>query len=127
LNDEEARSFFDRWWKRVWHDGDVGLMDELVAERYVQHSARGNVVLDRGEFKKRMVQYQRVLHGAVTTVDDYTVDGDKLWMRATSRGANLEANAASIVTWLIVYRFEAGRVVEAWVATVPDIDWTTGP
>ena len=123
MTDDEAQAFLRDWWEGVWHRGDFSLIDRLVGERYLQHTARGNAVLSRAELKERMSQYQRVLHGPDTTVDAYTVDGDRLWVRATSRGANLETNAPSLVTWLLTYRFEGGRLVEGWVATVPDVDW----
>ena len=123
VTEGEARTFLMQWWDGVWHGGDIGLIDELMADTYVQHSTRGNAVLDRQKFKELMVQYQRVLHGPVTTIDDFTVDGDKLWLRATSKGVNLETNAVSIVTWLLVYRFEEGHLAEGWVATIPDVDW----
>jgi hypothetical protein len=124
VTEDEAADFIRDWWDGVWHKGDIELLDWIVADRYVQHTSRGTAELVRAELKERMVQYQRVLHGAVTTVDDHTVDGDTLWMRATSRGVNLETNSPSIVTWMLAYRFEKGRVVEGWIATIPDVDWT---
>ena len=123
MTDEEAQAFVRRWWGEVWHDGDLGVAGELFADTYVQHSARGNVTLTGREFQERLVQYQRVLHRPTTTVDDLAVIGDKVWMRATSKGVNLETNEASCVTWMACYRFEGGRVAEGWVATVPDVDW----
>ena len=120
---DDADRFLDRWWREVWQDGNVNVIEDLFVDGYVQHSSRGNVRLSHKEFKTRMVQYQRVLHGASTTVDDRIVSGDTLWMRATSRGVNLETNGGSLVTWMICYRFEGDRVAEGWVASVPDVDW----
>ena len=127
MTDDEADRFLARWWREVWQAGDVGAIDELFSDDFLQHSSRGNVRLSRAEFKSRMVQYQRVLHGASTTVDARTVAGDLLWFRATSNGANLETNERSVVTWMVCYRFEGGRVVEGWVAPVPDVDWRDPP
>lgn len=124
MTDDDARSFLRAWWESVWRDGDVEVVDALVAETYRHHSAAGNVTLSRAELKRRLIQYQRVLHGAVTTVDAYALHGDTLWHRATSRGVNLETGAPALVSWMVVHRFEGGRLVEGWAAAVPDVDWT---
>jgi len=123
VTDDEARAFQADWWGEVWQKGDVGRLDDLVADTYRHHSASGTIVLARDELKTRIVQYQRVLHGAVTTVDAYAISGDLLWQRATSQGVNLETGARSTVTWMVTHRFADGRLVEGWAATVPDVDW----
>lgn len=123
MTEEEARQFLRDWWDGVWRRGDLSIVDQFVVERCVHHSARGTVSLTPAEYKDRLVQYQRVLHSAVTTVDDLAVAGEKIWFRATSRGINLETSAPSVVTWMVEYRFEGRRIAEAWVAAAPDVAW----
>lgn len=123
VTEDEVRGFLTRWWDGVWRSGNIDLVDELFADPYVHHSARGTATITPADLKERMLQYQRVLHGSATSVDDLAVVGDTAWLRATSTGVNLETDSPSIVTWMIAYRFAEGRVVEAWVATVPGVDW----
>lgn len=121
--DDDAERFISRWWGDVWREGNLAVVDELFGDPFVQHSLRGTVTLTPSELKERLVQIQRVLHRPVTSVDDVAIVGDKVWVRATSKGVNLETDAASCVTWMSCYRFENGRVVEAWIAALPDVEW----
>jgi len=38
-------------------------------------------------------------------------------------GINLDTGETSVVTWLVVHRLAGGRVVEAWIASLPGVDW----
>jgi hypothetical protein len=124
MHDDEARALMRAWWERVWRDGDIAAVDELVTDPYTRHTRSGNETIARNEYKKRLVEFQRVLRGAVTSVDDEVVVGDKIWQRATSRGVSLETGALSVFTWMVVHRIEDGRIAESWVATIPDVDWS---
>ena len=123
MTDDELLAFERRWWDRVWGAGEISLIDELVADPYVRHNSTGSRRVSRAELKKDMVQYQRVLHRPVTTIDDHVVEGDTIWMRATSRGANLETGDSAVVTWLIVHRIVGGQLVESWALTLSGISW----
>lgn len=50
------------------------------------------------------------------------VDGDRVWTRATTEGANLETGEPSLLTWLVVRRLENGRLVGSWNPTLPGVD-----
>lgn len=120
---DERLAVIRRLWDDVWRDSDVAALDELMAERYVRHNAAGTQVLTREELKDAFVQYQRVLHAPVTTVDASAHNGDVVFVRATSRGMNIETGQPHVVTWMASYRFEGLRIAEGWIATVPDVDW----
>lgn len=121
--DEEMIAVVRRLWDGVWRDNDVAVIDELMADRYVRHNAAGTETLTREDLKEAFVQYQRVLHAPVTTVDACARAGDTLFLRATSRGVNIETGGEQVVTWMAAYRFEDLRIAEGWIATVPDVDW----
>jgi hypothetical protein len=123
VTDDEVRALLAKWWDGIWRDGDLDLVDELCADPYIRHTSIGSETLPLKEYKKRIVQYQRVMRGAVTTVDDEVIVGDKVWTRATSRGVNLETDSGSVMTWLVIHRIADGRLAEVWVATLPGVDW----
>jgi ketosteroid isomerase-like protein len=123
VTDDEVQAFLRQWWEGVWGEGDVDLVDDLVAERYVSHTPTGTRRLTRAELKDLLVEVQRGLHLSVTAVDDIAVDGDKVWLRATSRGVDLRTGEPALRTWMILYRFEEGLLVEGWTASVLDVDW----
>jgi ketosteroid isomerase-like protein len=121
--EETARQLLRDWWDRVWGEGDVAALDELITDPYIRHGVSGTEVLRRGDYKAKLVQYQRVLHRPVTTVDDSAVAGDRIWIRATSRGLNLETGMPSVMTWIGVHRIEDGRLAESWLTALPNVDW----
>jgi predicted SnoaL-like aldol condensation-catalyzing enzyme len=112
-----------RLWDVVWRDSDVSALDELFADRYIRHNASGTENLSRQELKEAFVQYQRVLHAPVTTVDAAAREGEVIFVRATSRGTNIETGRPQVVTWMLSYRFDGDRIAEGWIATIPDVDW----
>lgn len=123
LSDEQMVDVVRRLWDQVWRDSDVASVDDLMADRYIRHNASGTQELTRAELKDAFVQYQRVLRSPVTTVDSWARAGDTIFLRATSRGVNIETERQQVVTWMLSYRFEGDRIAEGWIATVPDVDW----
>ena len=118
----EAEALVRRWWD-VWGAADLSVVEEICADPYVRHTSMGTERLSLVDYKKKLVQTQRVLRDAVTTVDDQVVHGDKVWSRATSRGVNLEAVDGNVLTWMTIHRIEAGKIAEVWVASLPGVDW----
>jgi ketosteroid isomerase-like protein len=122
--DEEAMAAtVARYWDELWTRRDLDVIDELFAEKYVRHSSAGTRVLRRDDLKREVRAAWRLLHDAVTTVDDQVVDGDRVWTRATTEGVNLDTGEPSVLTWLVVQRLADGRIVESWNATMPGVDW----
>lgn len=123
MGDDEARALVRRWWDGIWREGDLTIVDELCTEPYIRHTGMGTERLTRAEYKKKLIQSQRVLRGAETTIDDEVVVGDKVWTRATSRGVNLEGADKAVMTWMVIHRIEDGRLAEVWAATLPGVEW----
>jgi ketosteroid isomerase-like protein len=126
VDDNEARALVRRWWDGIWREGHLDLVDELCTDPYTRHTGMGTERLSHDEYKQKLVQTQRVLRGAVTTIDDEVVAGDKVWSRATSRGVNLDAEHGQVMTWMVIHRIEDGRLAEVWAATLPGIEWESG-
>lgn len=113
----------DRWWIEVWRDGNVEAMTELFTDPVIRHTSSGTETIKRVVYQRRIAEAQRAFCCATTRIDDRTVAGDRVWTRATSRGVNKETGAPSLVTWLIVQRFEGTRIAEQWIATHAGVDW----
>ena len=112
-----------RYWTDLWRDGRVEIVDELYQPTFVRHHGNGTETTTPHEWSKRFADFQRVLQHPETTVDDYAVAGDRVWMRATSRGLNKETGEMTTLTWLVVQRLEDGRIAEQWVVTASGVDW----
>jgi hypothetical protein len=123
VGDEELQAFLRDWWEGIWGEGDVGLVDVLVADGYVAHGATGSRLLSHEQLKRELSDAQQHLHHAVTAIDDLVRDGDKVWFRATTRGIDRATAQPALRTWLVVHRFEDGLLAESWTAEVDDVDW----
>lgn len=123
---EDARALLERYWQRIWHDRDVSAVDEYMTEPYVRHSVSGSRSLSLAQVKDELLRATELLSGAVTTVDDVAVSGDRLWARVTSAGVNVQTGERSVLTWLGLYRIEDGRFAESWSAALPGVDWRDG-
>lgn len=107
----------------MWRDGDVSVVDEIVADPLIRHSATGTEVTPRDAYKALLSGFQRSLFRPLTTIDDQVVSHDRVWTRATSRGVDRETGAPSIVSWLLVQRMTGGRIAEQWTLTAWGVDW----
>jgi hypothetical protein len=114
-----------RWWEEVWGDGRLDVIDEIFTDPFLRHTGSGTERETTKAYKRRLAEVQRVLSNVETTIDDRVIDGDTVWTRATSKGLNRETGDRSVLTWLIVQRFEAGRIAEQWAATFTGVDWTS--
>jgi ketosteroid isomerase-like protein len=123
VDDQDARAVVGLYWDGLWRRRDLTVVDELIGEPYVRHSSAGTRSLTRAQFKRELQQAWQLLHDPATTVEDQVSDGDKVWTRATTQGVNLDTGETSVVTWLVVHRLAGGRVVEAWIASLPGVDW----
>ena len=123
--DAEARALVRRWWDGIWREGDLDIVHELCTDPFTRHTGMGSERLTHEQYKQKLVQTQRILRGAVTTIDDEVVDGDKVWSRATSRGVNLEHLDSTVMTWMVIHRIEGDRIAEVWAATLPGVEWET--
>jgi SnoaL-like domain len=123
VDEAAAKALLKSWWDRVWGEGDLAALDDLLTNPYIRHTPAGSEVITPAAYKQKLVQYQRILHKAVTTVDDEVVVGDKIWTRATSRGLDLETGELAVFTWMTIHRIEGDRLAETWISAMPGVDW----
>lgn len=107
----------------MWREGNLDAVLGLFTEPFTRHAGTGSETLTPAQYRDRLASIQRVLDGAVTTIDDRVVDGDRVWTRATTRGLNRETGERSVLTWMLIQRFEGDRIAEQWTATIPGIEW----
>lgn len=128
MDDADARELVNRWWS-IWRDGDLSAVDQICADPYLRHTGMGSERLTRKAYKEKLRLTLKVLHGAVTTVDDQVVVTDpvtgetKVWTRATSRGVNLTSEEDSVITWIVIHRIADGLIAETWAATLSGVHW----
>jgi predicted SnoaL-like aldol condensation-catalyzing enzyme len=114
------------YWQRVWNEGDLDALDDLLTDPYTRHSANGNIIRDRKHVRQDMVRYRRSLYKADATIDDQAVSGSTVWTRVTLRAVNVDTEEAVVYSWLHVARVVDGRIAEAWNLNAP-VDWASPP
>lgn len=123
MDESAAGRLADRWWDEVWADGDLDVLDEILTDPFTRHAGSGTITGPRKEYKQLLRSLQRTHHRPSVTIEDRSIDADRIWTRATTRGVNLETGERSVVSWLLVQRIEAGRFAEHWILAARDVDW----
>jgi SnoaL-like domain len=113
------------YWDVVWGERKVELIDELMTDPYTVHSSTGTVILSRAQVKRELERLWQTLYDAVTVIDEMTIAGDKIWLRATTKVGDLVIGQQSVRTWMILHRVADNRLAESWSAMIPGIDWST--
>jgi predicted SnoaL-like aldol condensation-catalyzing enzyme len=117
----------DRYWHRVWNEGDTATVDEVFTDPYVRHSQNGNAIRGHEQVRSDVAQYRRALRDVQVSVDDRVTSGDLVWNRLTLRAVNVETAEAVVFSWLYVARVVDGRIAESWQLNAANVDWTRPP
>jgi ketosteroid isomerase-like protein len=123
VNPDDARALVRAWWERVWREGDLDALDELLTDPFTRHTSAGSETISREAYKAKLANSQRLLYRPDTTIADDAVAGDRIWTRATSQGLNLDTGEVATITWITIHRVEDGRLAEAWIAALVDVEW----
>jgi len=119
IKDNKAiiRRFFDE----VWNQGNMEVIDELVAEDVRGQDAAVDETRTIEAVKNVVVLFHTAFPDASYTIYDLIGENDKVVARwsltGTHRGTFLDVSPTEkqvIVNGIIIYRLEAGKIVEYW-------------
>jgi steroid delta-isomerase-like uncharacterized protein len=120
---EKNKETFRRYVEEVWKDENLGIADEVFAEKYLSHQSDGTV-LERGpdDVKKFVMEYRSAFSDIEDTVDDMIGEGDRvvnrwtLHVTHTGEFRGIPATGKRItITGIGIFRFsDDGKVVESW-------------
>ncbi len=119
---ERNRAVLDRLNEEVLRGGNVGVLDELLAEDFVEHNPASGTGRDREGLK----EFIRILHRAfadqVHTVDDQIVEGDRVVERCTMTATHAgefmgipPTGKRVTLPSIDISRLRNGRIVEHWM------------
>lgn len=114
------------YWERVWIDGDLDALGDLVADPSTRHTPDGTQTLTVAELAARLSDALAAVRGSTVRFDAQTVDGDTVWVRLTLQGCSLAAATPLVITWIAQYRVVGGRIVEMWALHQGGLDWSRG-
>ena len=104
---------------------DQSLVDELIAEDFVDHNPPGpNIAPGREGVKQVMAGRRSAFPDSRVTVDDQVAEGDKVVNRQTITGTHLgdfmgipPTGKSFSIGAIAIFRIEDGKIVERWGET----------
>jgi predicted ester cyclase len=111
-----------RFYDEVMGKGNLKLIDELVADSFVEHYAPDpNTPANKAGLTQTMTMFRAAFPDLQVTVDDIIAKGDKVWAYGTMRGTNKGEFAGMPATgkkieakFFDIVRFVNGKAVEHW-------------
>ena len=117
---EANKALLQRTYAEWWNSGDLGSVDELVADDYVDHSIQ-TVRSDKDALAQLIMEFRRGFPNMIETLEDTVAEGDlvvgRFRMRATHSGTFLGIPATGRVvemTGIDTTVTGDGRIVEMW-------------
>lgn len=122
--DATNREIARRMHTEVW-DGNLDLVDDVIAEEYVEHgSAHPEDVHGPEAFKREVERLRAAFPDLSVTEEDTVAEGDRVASRITFRGTHEgeflgRKPTGTTVEFeaIAINRFVDGEIVEAWVQT----------
>lgn len=120
---EENKAVIRRAYEELWNQRSVEVVDELVAEDFLNHAAPP----DRQRGRQGLKDVVRMFEGAFPDfryeVEDVIAEGEKVAVRDIFRGTHegdfmgIPATGNRVTMEAIhIYRLSGGRLAEHWVA-----------
>jgi len=125
MSTESNETAYRRLTEEAFNRGNVGVIDEMLSADFQEHENLPPGLPSGREGVKALIGF---LHGGFPdikhTVEDLTVDGDKVWARLTVAATNTgpmmgQPPTGKRVTWDVIdiVRFAGGKIVEHWGVT----------
>ena len=118
----EKKDVAHRLHSEIWSEGNLDLVDEIVAAGYVEHNpsvphdARGPA-----DYKESVQMFRTAFPDLTLTEEDTIVEGDKVVSRVTLRGTHegefmgVEPTGAKVESeGIVINRIVDNQLVESW-------------
>jgi steroid delta-isomerase-like uncharacterized protein len=117
-----ARSLVQRIFDQAFNQGDLAVVDELVAADGVTHTLSWGMPTNRTGLKQLIASFRAAFPDLYCTVEDEIREGDKFAAHWTMRGThtgpflgNPPTGRSIVVQGIIFARIENGQIVEDWI------------
>ena len=109
--------------EELWNTGNLTAAEEIFSIDFINHDPLSPDVRDLETYKEYITRVRTAFPDFHVTVDDILAEGDKVATRWTATGTH-QGELMGIpptdkhATWsgMIIYRFDGGKIVEAWWA-----------
>ena len=121
---EQNKAIVRRLGEEVWNNGDLAVVDELVAPDFVGYGPGKRTTRGPERLKQTVLRMRTAFPDLHFTVEDELAIGDKVVTRWTGRGTHQGewrgiAPTGKYVTLagIAIRRIAGGKIVERWVNT----------
>ena len=118
---EENKTISKKVFEEVWSKGNLAVIDELLAEDFVDHNSPPGLPQGREGFKIFAGMYLKAFPGVKMTVDDIIAEGDRVVARWTANGTHkgelmgIAPTGKDVkVTGINIDRIAGGKIAESW-------------
>lgn len=119
----ENKRLVRRLHEAVWNEGNMDVVDELIAEEYVEHNpVFPEGIRGREAYKANVASFRGAFSGFEIVTEDVIAEGDIVVVRHTGRGTHdgefmgIEPTGNSVeIPGVVVLRVEDEQIAEAWV------------
>ncbi len=118
---EENKAVVRRTFEEMWDKGNLGIIDELYADDFVNHNPPPGLSDDRDGFRMFVGMYTSAFPNTTMTIEDQIAEGDRVVPRWVAVGKQ-EGELMGIpptgqevrVTGIGINRVVDGKIVENW-------------
>ncbi len=115
---ETNTAMADRFTAEVWNNGNLDLVDEMIADDFVRHlpnSWHTPKIEGAAAFKEYMANIRTVYPDFHVQIHKRVADGDMVASSWTVSGTNQELDKKISIMGMSMTRYADGKAVEEWV------------
>lgn len=114
MSAKEIKITARRAYDEGWNDGVLQVFDEVYATDFVYHDSRSPDVHSRQDYKEWVAGIRSGWSDVHLIIEDIFAGEDKVAARGSMTGTQLETGKKAMWTWISVFRFVDGQIVELW-------------
>lgn len=124
LDQEQLKLLAKRFYEEVLNQGDLAVIDELIADDFVEHEELPGLPSTREGVGAWVMMMRSAFPDVIVTINKMVADGDEVWvhmtMRGTQQGAFMDIPATGRAVEISGFdrvRVRNGQAIEHWGVT----------
>ncbi len=125
MSEQDNKVIIYRFYEEVWNNGDLALVDELIAPSFVNHGVGSERGSDRDAFKRTISKVRAGLNFR-HTVEELIAEGDTVVARLTGHGEINKEDPDSgsererfTGTGVVIWKLHNDQITERWAFWEP--------
>ena len=121
MSTEDNKVLAQRWLEEVWNQGDLSLVDELIAVNYILHDPTRPGLRGRAGIKESIAMFRTAFPDLHFTIEDQVAEKEQVVTRYSVEGTHLgqimgiaATGKHGTITGIDIYRITNGQIEEAW-------------